>query len=70
MILIRCTKLILMGLCFLPMSFGALGTGVLFGQFLVAASRNPEEFEKLYGTCLTAFALIETFSFLAIVVAI
>jgi F0F1-type ATP synthase membrane subunit c/vacuolar-type H+-ATPase subunit K len=47
-----------------------MDTGLLFGQFLVAASRNPEEFEKLYGTCLTAFALIETFSFLAIVVAI
>jgi len=52
------------------MLFNTLGTGVLFGQFLIAASRNPEIYEKLYGTCLTAFALIETFSFLAIVVAV
>lgn len=57
-------------MCFVPMALGALGTGILFGQFLIASARNPEEFEKLYGTCLTAFALIETFSFLAIVVAI
>lgn len=57
-------------MCFLPMSLGALGTGVLFGQFLTASSRNPDEYERLYGTCLTAFALIETFSFLAIVVAL
>lgn len=54
--------------CFLPMSFGALGTGLLFGQFLIAASRNPSEYERMYGTCLTAFALIETFSFLSLVV--
>ena len=60
----------LFGLCFLPMALGALGTGFLFGQFLIAASRNPIEYEKLYGTCLTAFALIETFSFLALVIAL
>jgi F0F1-type ATP synthase membrane subunit c/vacuolar-type H+-ATPase subunit K len=52
---------------FVPMALGSLGTGVLFGQFLLAAARNPDEYEKLYGTCLTAFALIETFSFLAII---
>ena len=69
MILVRCTKLIVFGMCFVPMSFGALGTGLLFGQFLTASSRNPVEYEKMYGTCLTAFALIETFSFLALVVA-
>jgi F0F1-type ATP synthase membrane subunit c/vacuolar-type H+-ATPase subunit K len=69
MVLIKVIKIVLFGMCFAPMSFGALGTGILFGQFLVSASRNPAEYEKLYGTCLTAFALIETFSFLSLVVA-
>lgn len=69
MVLIKCAKIILYGMCFFPMSFGSLGTGLLFGQFLIASSRNPNEYEKMYGTCLTAFALIETFSFLALVVA-
>jgi len=32
-----------------------------------AASRNPNEFDRLYGTCLTAFALIETFIFLLLI---
>ena len=70
MVLIKCSKIILFGMCFFPMSFGALGTGLLFGQFLIASSRNPSEYEKMYGTCLTAFALIETFSFLSLAVAL
>jgi len=57
-------------MCFVPMALGSLGTGVLFGQFVVASARNPDEYERLYGTSLTAFALIETFSFLALIVAL
>lgn len=67
MVLVRCSKLALVGCCLLPMSFGALATGVLFGQLVLAAARNPVEFEKMYGTSLTAFALIETFSFLGLI---
>ena len=52
---------------FVPMAFGGLATGLLFGNFLVASARNPDEYERLYGTCLTAFALIETFSFLSLI---
>lgn len=57
-------------MCFVPMAMGSLGTGLLFGQFIVASARNPDEYERLYGTSLTAFALIETFSFLALIVTV
>ena len=57
-------------MCFIPMAFGALATGQLFGNLVVATARNPDEGEKMYGTCLTAFALIETFTFLALITAI
>jgi len=49
----------------MPMAMGALGTGLLFGNLVIAAARNPDEGEKLFGTCMTAFALIESFSFLS-----
>jgi len=61
---------LIIGFTTIPMAFGALGTGILFGSLIVAGARNPEESEKLYGNALTAFALIETFSFLAIVVTV
>lgn len=70
MVLLKCFKVLIIGFSTIPMAFGALSTGVLFGNLIVATSRNPDEGEKLYGNALTAFALIETFSFLAIVVTV
>lgn len=52
----------------IPVAFGALGSGMLFGLFNIASSRNPEEGDKLYGNTLVAFALIETFIFLGLIV--
>ena len=54
----------------LPIAFSSLGCGLVFGLFLLASSRNPEESENLYGTTLVAFALIETFVFLGLIVSI
>ena len=67
MIIVRSAKILLFLGASFPMGFGSLGTGILFGSFMNSASRNPNEFDRLYGTCLTAFALIETFTFLYII---
>lgn len=49
---------------------GAIGTGILFAGYTLAASRNPDESENLFNTTLLAFALIETFIFLGFGVAV
>lgn len=68
LILIKCSKIILFGFTMIPVAFGALGSGMLFGLFNIASSRNPDEGDKLYGNTLVAFALIETFIFLGLIV--
>lgn len=67
MVLVTCFKVLVLGFTTIPMAFGALGTGVLFGSLIIGSARNPDESEKLYGNALTAFALIESFSFLGII---
>lgn len=52
----------------LTLGCAALGTAVLFAGYVLAAARNPEESENLFNTALMAFALIETFVFLAFLV--
>ena len=49
-------------------AFGVLGTGILFGCYNLAVSRNPEEQESLFNSTLMGFALMETFIFLSFVV--
>ena len=70
MIIVKFAKIIIIGFTTIPMAFGALSCGLLFGFLIIASARNPDEGEKLYGVALTAFALIESFSFLAIVVTV
>ena len=53
----------------LPLAMGALGTGILFAGYSIAASRNPEEAESLFNTTLLGYALIETFVFISFIVA-
>ena len=69
MLAITASKFISLGFIFITLSGAAIGTGVLFGCYSVAVSRNPEENESLFNTTLMAFALIETFVFLGILVA-
>jgi F0F1-type ATP synthase membrane subunit c/vacuolar-type H+-ATPase subunit K len=59
-----------LAISFITITLGgaAIGTGVLFNGYLTAAAKNPEESETLFNTTLMAFALIETFVFLAILV--
>ena len=63
MILIKGLKLLSMGFITITLGGGAIGTGILFAGYIVAAGRNPEEKETLFNTTLMAFALIETFVF-------
>ena len=68
MLLVLAVKVLVLGGCMLPIAFGALGTGVLFGCFNLAVSRNPEEQESLFEKIKDFFALMETFVFLSFVV--
>lgn len=53
----------------LPIAFGVLGTGILFGCYNLAVARNPEESENMFNTTLMGFALMETFVFLSFIAA-
>nr|QLI42457.1 ATP synthase F0 subunit 9 [Pseudocohnilembus persalinus] len=68
MLLVLAVKILVLGGCMLPIAFAALGTGVLFGCYNLAVSRNPEEVENLFNTTLMGFALMETFVFISLVV--
>jgi F0F1-type ATP synthase membrane subunit c/vacuolar-type H+-ATPase subunit K len=70
MLVITAVKLMVFAGTMLPISMGALGTGILFAGYGIAVSRNPEESENIFNTTLMGFALIETFVFLSIVIAI
>lgn len=68
MLLVLAVKILVLGGCMLPIAFAALGTGILFGCYNLAVSRNPEEVENLFNTTLMGFALMETFIFISLVV--
>lgn len=70
MILVKCTKILVFAATMLPIALAALGCAVLFGSFTIACAKNPEETERMYGSTLVAFALMETFVFLGLVVGI
>ncbi len=68
MIAITASKFIALGFISITLSGAAMGTGVLFAGYNIAAARNPDESENIFNTSLMAFALIETFVFLSILV--
>jgi F0F1-type ATP synthase membrane subunit c/vacuolar-type H+-ATPase subunit K len=68
MLLVSAVKFLVLGGCMLPIAFGVLGTGILFGCYNLSVSRNPEEVENLFNSTLMGFALMETFVFLSFVV--
>lgn len=70
MLLITATKILVFGCCMLPISFAALGTGILFACYNLAVSRNPEESENMFNNTLMGFAFIETFVFMGLIVGI
>lgn len=69
MLIVFATKVLVFGLCMLPIAAASLATGVLFACYNLAVARNPDEVENLFNTTLMGFALIETFVFLSFVLA-
>jgi F0F1-type ATP synthase membrane subunit c/vacuolar-type H+-ATPase subunit K len=65
---ITASKLLSLGFISITLGGAAAGTGILFAGYILSAAKNPEEAENLFNTALMAFALIETFVFLGILV--
>jgi F0F1-type ATP synthase membrane subunit c/vacuolar-type H+-ATPase subunit K len=65
MLLLTCAKVLVLGGIMFTLAGAAIGTGILFAGYLLAIARNPEESDNLFNATLMAFALIETFVFLA-----
>jgi F0F1-type ATP synthase membrane subunit c/vacuolar-type H+-ATPase subunit K len=70
MLILSSFKVLVFGFAMFPISFSALGVGILFAAFNLAVSRNPEERDSLFSTTMMAFALIESFVFIGILVAV
>lgn len=68
MLILQAFKVLVFGFAMFPVAFSALGVGVLFAAFNLAVSRNPEEKDGLFSTTMMAFALIESFVFIGILV--
>ncbi len=68
MLLVLAVKVLVLGFCMFPISFGVLGTGLLFAGYNLAVAKNPEEVENLFNSTLMGFALMETFIFLSFVI--
>ena len=69
MLIIKGVKILTFAFIMFPVAFAALSTGILFSSFNIAVSRNPEEYDRLFTTTMVAFALIETFIFIALGIA-
>lgn len=68
MLIVLAAKILAIGLISTTLGGGAIGTGVLFSGYNQGAAKNPEEGENLFNTSLMAFALIETFIFISILI--
>lgn len=68
MLLVLAAKVLVLGGCMLPLAFGILGTGIIFGCYNLAVARNPEEAETIFNSTIMGFALMESFVFLSFVV--
>lgn len=68
MVITKFAKILIFAFLMFPISFSALGVGILFGSFVLAAARNPEERDGLFSTSMLAFALIESFVFIGLMV--
>ncbi len=70
MILVKAAKCIMFGLTTIPVAFGALGTGIVFNASNIGLARNPEMKDPIFTNSLIAFALIETFVVIGILLAL
>ena len=62
---VKAAKILASSLAVAPLSGCAVATGMIYGCFLVASSYAPDKYSTFFGAALLAFALIETFCFMA-----
>lgn len=70
MFILMATKILTFSFAMYPIAFAALSVGILFSSYNIAVARNPEESESLFSTTMMAFALIETFVFMGLLVSV
>lgn len=68
--IISSAKLMVFGMLMFPIAFASLSVGILFASYNLAVSNNPDEADSIYSQTLIFFALIETFVFIAMGVAV
>lgn len=67
---VAAAKLIGAGLAAIALGGAGIGIGLIFGNFVAAAVRNPAAAPKVFGNVLLGFALTEATGLFALVVAL
>ena len=66
---IEAAKMIGAGMAVVELGGAGIGLGILFGNFMGGALRNPAAAGKLFGQMMMMFALVEATGLIAFVVA-
>jgi F-type H+-transporting ATPase subunit c len=66
---IEAAKMIGAGMAVIALGGAGIGLGILFGNFMSGALRNPAAAGKLFGQMMMMFALVEATGLIAFVVA-
>ena len=66
---IEAAKMIGAGMAVVALGGAGIGLGILFGNFMGGALRNPAAAGKLFGQMMMMFALVEATGLIAFVVA-
>ena len=66
---IEAAKMIGAGMAVVALGGAGIGLGILFGNFMNGALRNPAAAGKLFGQMMMMFALVEATGLIAFVVA-
>jgi F-type H+-transporting ATPase subunit c len=66
---IEAAKMIGAGMAVVALGGAGIGLGILFGNFMSGALRNPAAAGKLFGQMMMMFALVEATGLIAFVVA-
>jgi F-type H+-transporting ATPase subunit c len=67
---VAAAKLIGAGLAAIALGGAGIGIGLIFGNFVAAAVRNPAAAPKVFGNVLLGFALTEATGLFALVIAL
>ena len=70
MLILNAAKMMVFAGVMVTLAGAALGTAILFASYNLSVAKNPEEAEGLFNTTLMAFALVETFFFLSLLIAV